>query len=155
MKNQFKFIKISSAVDRTTKQAIRSAINYEKVTGRKLGITGEIGEILVCKELGLKLLADSIASGIDAIDNKGKTYQIKARRGNSDNSGARIGAFSKYKFDYAVLAILDHKYNIIELYKVTFKKIKPILQLYKKRNPPLRQFKNVATLIKLREKIDR
>lgn len=143
-------IEINLSVQRVVDKAIKSAVEYEAVTGRKLGITGEVGEILVCKELGLNLLSDPIASGIDAIDHRGKTYQIKARRGNSDNPGARIGTFSKHKFDYAILAILDHKYNIVKLYKATFNKIEPILQRHKKRNPPLRQFKSVATPIKVK-----
>ncbi len=145
IKNMLKAEKINLSIYNVTRQAILAAIKYEKVTGRKLGITGEVGEILVCRELGLKLLSNPIAAGFDAIDDNSKKYQIKTRRGNTNSPGARIGTFAKYRFDYAILAILDHEYNIIELYKTTFKKLEPILQRYEKRNPPIRQFKNIAT----------
>ena len=145
MKNKSKFIHINSRVLNLVKQAIRAAIAYENMTGRKLGITGEVGEVLVCKSLGLALLLDQISPGIDAVDPKnGEKYQIKTRRGDTASPGARIGTFSKHKFDYAVLAILNEKYELVELYKTTAKKIEPILQRHKKRNPPLRQFKRVA-----------
>ncbi len=143
---------INSQICKITRKVIRTAIEYENITGRKLGVTGEIGEILVCKELALKILSNPIAAGFDAVDNKGKKFQIKTRRGNTNSPGARIGTFSSHSFNYAILAILDDKYNIAELYKITYKKLEPIIQRYKKRNPPLRQFKKGATRIKIQSK---
>jgi hypothetical protein len=144
--------KISFHICKITRQVIHTAIAYENITGRKLGITGEIGEVLVCKELGLKLLSNPIAAGFDAVNDNGKKFQIKTRRGKTDSPGARIGSFSKHKFDEAILAILDNNYNIVELYKATYRKLEPILKRHKKRNPTLHQFKRVASVIKFRRK---
>lgn len=136
-------------------QAVSAAIKYEKLTaGRKLGITGEVGEVLVCDKLKLKL-ADPRTSGYDALDNKGKKYQIKTRRGNTDSPGARMGTFAKHEFDYAVLAILDHGYNLVELYKAPYENLKSIIEGHRRRNPTLREFKNVAKSIPLLHKATR
>jgi len=145
MKMMNRFININPSVKKVVGVVIQSAINYGKVTGRKLGITGEIGEVLVCDKLKFKLLADPITSGYDAVDNKGKKYQIKTRRGNS-NKG-RVGRFSNHKFDYAILAILDEGYKLKELYQVPFKKLEPVLRKHLRRNPSLLEFKKVADKI--------
>jgi hypothetical protein len=145
-------INISSEFKKIVSSVIISAIKYEKITGRKLGITGEIGEVLVCEKLKLKLLKNSIFPGYDAIDSQGYKYQIKTRRGNTNSPGARMGTFSSHSFNYAILAILDDKYNLVELYKITYKKLEPILKCYEKRNPPLRQFKKIATRIETQGK---
>jgi len=43
------------------------AIDYYNTTGKPLGITGEMGEYLVAKELGLKL-AQAREPGFDAVE---------------------------------------------------------------------------------------
>ncbi len=135
-------IQITPEILRSVKKSIKCAIEYEKLTGRKLGITGEVGEILVCKKLNLNLLKNDIAAGYDALDNRGKRYQIKTRKGET-NKG-RLSSFSKHEFDYAVLAILDKEYNLVELWQTTFGKIKPVINKNKGRNPSLRDFKKTA-----------
>ena len=55
---------------------VKSAVEYEKVTGRDPGITGEVGEILVSDKLNLLLLSDRINAGFDALSKDGKKYQI-------------------------------------------------------------------------------
>ena len=54
------------------------AIDYYRLTGKPLGITGEIGEYEAARLLGLKLAAARQA-GYDAIDSTGRRYQVKAR----------------------------------------------------------------------------
>ena len=140
-----KTLQISDKLLRAVKQSIKTALDYEKITGRKLGITGEMGEVLVCHKLGLNLLADDIATGFDATDDKNKTYQIKTRRAR--NGRGRLGSFSEHKYDYAILVELDYKYSIIEIWKVNYKTINPIVEANRRRNPSLNQFKSVAKRI--------
>ena len=138
-------IKITTRLISSIKKSIDSALEYEKITSRKMGITGEVGEVLVCEKLGLNLLTDDMAPGYDAVDNDGKTYQIKTRRNKSGKG--RIGSFSKHKFDYALLAELDHKYQLTEIWKINYKTILPIIEENKRRNPSLIKFKSVAKKI--------
>ena len=115
------------------------------MTGRKLGITGEVGEILVCKKLNLNLLKNDIAAGYDALDSGGRRYQIKTRKGDPDKG--RLSRFSKHEFDYVVLAVLDKEYNIVELWQTTFEEIKPVIDKTKRRNPSLSDFKKIGEKI--------
>ena len=59
-------------------RARKAAIDYYKITDKPLGITGEVGEYLGAKELGLKL-AKAREPGFDAKDKKGNLIQIKSR----------------------------------------------------------------------------
>jgi len=59
-------------------QARDVALAYRRLTGRPLGVTGEVGEYEAIRLLGLKL-APVRAAGFDAIDGSGKRYQVKAR----------------------------------------------------------------------------
>ena len=138
-------IEINDEILKTIYRAIKTAVAYEKLTGRKLGITGEVGEVLVCRRLGLKLAADPLFAGCDATDDMGKCYQIKTRR--VDHARGRTGIFSKHLFDQAILAILDTGYKIAELYSADFDKINPFIDQAPRRNPSLRQFKAVADKI--------
>lgn len=138
-------IKINSKLINSIKQSISAALDYEKITGRKMGITGEVGEVLVCKKLGLKLLADDITAGYDAIDDCGKTYQIKTRR--AKNGRGRISRFSEHKYNYALLAELDQNYDLIKIWKADYKTINPIVEANKRRNPSLSKFKSLASQI--------
>jgi len=132
--------------------AIRAALAYEKATHgkRKLGITGEVGELLVCRQLGLKLVWGNRSEGFDAVDKDGLRVQIKTRRSESEGlprGAGRISRFSKHKFDYALLAILDHKYKLCEIWRADYNKLKPIIERQKRRNPNLSYFKRVGEKI--------
>jgi len=73
-------IPISIAIREVVNKAIEANLLYEQITtncGRKLGITGEVGEILVCAALGLHLVKDPRAEGFDAVDSSGNRIQIK------------------------------------------------------------------------------
>lgn len=59
-------------------QARDVALAYRRLTGRPLGVTGEVGEHEAIRLLGLEL-APVRAHGFDAIDGAGKRYQVKAR----------------------------------------------------------------------------
>src|SRR3989338_4701641 len=110
-----KTIKITPAIWQTVRKVVSVALKYEKLTGRNLGITGEVGELLVCQKLKLKLSADPLTAGYDAVDKNRKRYQIKTRRAHNDRG--RISSFSKHGFDYAVLITLGKNYKISGLWQ--------------------------------------
>ncbi len=142
LNSESNYIILTKQIDEIVSQAISSAIKYEKLTGRKLGITGEIGEYKVCKKLGLNLLKDRQSAGYDAVDKDGKKYQIKTRRVSGKKG--RIGKFSEHFFDFAVLALLDENYEITDLFTVEFDKINEIISIAKNRNPSFSKFKSVC-----------
>ncbi len=142
-------IRINERLIKKVNSAIRAALSYEAATGgkRKLGITGEVGEVLACKKLGLKLVVDPRTMGFDAIDKKGLRVQIKSRRSESEGlprDVGRLSSFSKHRFDYAVLVLLDNKYRVCEIWRANYRKLKPIIDKEKKRNPKLASFKKVG-----------
>ena len=134
------------------KSAINAALVYETATHgkRRLGITGEVGELLVCHQLGLKLVLDSRSEGFDAVDKDDLRVQIKTRRSESEGlprDAGRTGSFSKHEFDYTLLILLDHKYQLCEIWRADYNKLKPIIEKHKRRNPNLSSFKRVGEKI--------
>ena len=138
-------IKVDNKLINKIRSAIDVALEYEAATNgkRKLGITGEVGEVLACHQLGLKLVLDSRSEGFDAVDKDGLQVQIKTRRSESEGlpkDTGRTGRFSKHEFDYALLALLDHKYQLYEIWRADYKKLKPIIEEQKHRAPNLSSF---------------
>ena len=78
-------VPVSRRMLSAVREAVSAALRYEETTGRKrkLGITGEVGEVLVCHKLGLRLCLDSLKEGFDARDSRGKRVQIKTRRSDT------------------------------------------------------------------------
>lgn len=54
------------------------AVRFKNLTGKPLGITGEIAEFSAAKLLALEL-AEARQAGYDAIDSSGRKIQIKGR----------------------------------------------------------------------------
>ncbi len=134
------------------KSVIEVALVYETATHgkRKLGITGEVGELFVCYQLGLQLVLDSRSAGFDAMDKDGLRVQIKTRRSETEGlprDAGRTGIFSKHEFDYALLALFDNKYELCEIWQADYNKLKPIIEKQKRRQPNLSSFKRVGEKI--------
>lgn len=134
-----KLIRVSEDLVRKIKKGIEAALAYETATGgkRKLGITGEVGELLVARRLNLRLVLDSRSSGYDARDAKGRRVEIKTRRSESSdrvNKAGRLSRFSRHKFDYALLCLLDHNYDIDEIWRANYKKLAPVIQKEQKKS---------------------
>ncbi len=147
-----KIISIDSQLLEKVEQAIQAALNYENATGgsRKLGITGEVGEVLICHELGLLLTRDARSEGYDAVDHSGRLVQIKTRRsetGDTPKKTGRLSRFSEHAYDYALLGILDSQYRLIQIWRADYEVLDPIIRTQKRRNPTLSTFKRVATQI--------
>ena len=142
-------IKVGRNLVRKVVKAIDAALSYEEATDgmRKLGITGEVGEILVCNQLGLELVLDARSEGFDAIDKDGLKVQIKTRRSESQELPRNVGRtspFSKHRCDYALLAFLGRSYELREIWRAEYRKLVPIIERQKRRNPSLASFKSVA-----------
>ena len=137
-----KTITINQTILKVVHKIILDALEYEKITGRKLGITGEVGEILACDKLKLKLLADPLSAGYDAEDDDGNRYQIKSKR--IINNSGRVGTFAKHKFDCFVMILFGKKYQVTGIWKGSYKKIEPIIKRHQRRNPTVQEIKNIA-----------
>jgi len=131
------------------RQAIDAALAYEEAVqgSRKLGITGEAGEVLVCHQLGLRLVVNPRSEGFDAIDRGGLRVEIKTRRSESDGlprDVGRLSRFSEHEFDYALLVLLTPHYELAEIWRAEYATLKPVIESQKRRNPTLSAFKRVG-----------
>ncbi len=76
--------------------------------------------------------------------------QIKTRRSESEGlprDAGRTSSFSKHQFDYALLALVDNKYELCEIWRAEYNKLKPIIEKQKRRQPNLSTFKRVGEKI--------
>ncbi len=95
------------------------AKRYRALTGRPLGITGEVAEYEAARLLGLELAAVRQA-GYDAIRRIGgaeERLQIKGRCRLSNNPGQRLGRLDLDKeWDAVLLVLLDTDLEPISIY---------------------------------------
>lgn len=110
-------------LDSVLKDAKKVAKRYKELTGRPLGITGEMAEFTAVKLLKLDM-AEVRQSGYDATRfHKGKKIkiQIKGRcLPKKPNPGARIGSIKLDKekeWDIVVLVLLDEDLEPTEIYE--------------------------------------
>jgi len=78
------------------------------------------------------------------------TCEFKLRPAEVNLKGrdaGRTSSFSKHEFDYALLVLLDHKYQLCEIWRADYNKLKPIIEKHKRRNPNLSSFKRVGEKI--------
>lgn len=97
------------------------AKRYLALTGRPLGVTGEIAEYEAVRLLGLEL-APVRQSGWDAVDPAtGIRYQIKGRVLKADaGPGQRLGSLTAAKeWDAVLLVILDESYEAQVIWEAT------------------------------------
>ncbi len=101
-------------------EAIKIALDFEKLTGKQLNITSTVGEVLSSNNFKLKLIVNDTNESYDAIDKDEKKVQIKTRRHKGKN-GALIGKLLdknfKVSFDYAILFILNEDYTYKEHFR--------------------------------------
>lgn len=105
------------------------AIKYRQLTGKPLGITGEVAEFSAAQILGLEL-CKARQSGYDAIkevNGKPIRFQIKGRCLSSLSKG-RVGAIKKtQEFDYVLLVIMNEDYDIQSIYEAESEKVRAAL----------------------------
>jgi hypothetical protein len=98
--------------------AKKIAGRYREITGKPLGITGEVGEFIAAELLRLKL-TDARQPGYDAIASDGHHIQIKTRciLPNS-NPGQRMGAIRlNHEWDSVLLVLMDIDFEPIIMYE--------------------------------------
>lgn len=130
------------------------AIEYYRLTGKPLGITGEVGEYEAARLLGLSL-AVAREAGYDAIDSAGRRLQIKARSipAGRPLGGQRMGSIDLDKpWDAVLLILLDEEFRPIKIYEANRDKITEALRApgSKARNErgalAISKFKSIGTL---------
>ena len=91
---------------------------FKKLTGKPLGITGEIAEFSAAKLLNLKL-AEARQAGYDAIDGAGRKVQIKGRcLPEKPGPGQRLGSIRlDHEWDTVLLVLLDEMFEVMEMWE--------------------------------------
>jgi hypothetical protein len=102
-------------------QAKELAKEYRKLTGKPLGITGEVAEFAAAELLGLEL-ADARQAGYDAVrvsNGKEVKIQIKGRCIPSGaKPGQRLGSIRlDHEWDTVLLVIMDEDYEALSIYE--------------------------------------
>jgi len=100
-------------------QAKRLAQEYRALTGKPLGITGEVAEYEAARILGVQLTPARHA-GYDAVEGpQGRRYQIKGRcMLPGCKPGQRLGSIDITKdFDAVLMVLLDANFDAIEIYE--------------------------------------
>jgi len=96
------------------------AAQYRALTGRPIGITGEVAEYEAARLLDLELAAVR-QSGYDAIRRRGSSIdrlQVKGRCILNSNPGQRLGRIDLAKeWDGVLLVILDSSLNPTAIYE--------------------------------------
>lgn len=108
-----------NAVAILLEQARDIAVRYYQLTGKPLGITGEVGEYEAARLLGLAL-ADAREAGYDAIDKAGRRLQIKARCIPRAKKlvGQRLGSIDIDKpWDAVILIVMDEVFEPVAIYE--------------------------------------
>lgn len=106
------------------------AAEYYRVTGKPLGVTGEVGEYECAKALGLTL-CDARQAGYDAIGSDGRKVQIKARvlPDGKARGGQRVGGIrSEHEFDTVALILMTHAFDVTGVYEVDRRAIEIAIQ---------------------------
>ncbi|WDM57706.1 hypothetical protein K4A76_14615 [Pseudomonas sp. NEEL19] len=107
------------------------ARRYYKLTGKPLGITGEVAEYEAATKLNLKL-HPARQAGYDATEvGQGAvvTIQIKGRCvAWPGKINGRLGAIDlRQTFDTVLLVLLDHEFNAFAMYEATRGKVEEAL----------------------------
>ena len=94
------------------------AARYKKLTGKPLGITGEIAEFNAANLLGLEL-AEARQAGYDAIGNDQRKIQIKGRcLSPSPKPGQRLGSIRlDHEWDTVLLVLMNEQFEVTEMWE--------------------------------------
>ena len=107
-----------STLDSTIEVAKAAARRYRELTGKPLGITGEMGEVIAARLLGLQL-ADARQAGYDAVGPDGRRVQIKSRCVLPNSKpGQRLGSIRlDHDWDTVVLILMDQGFEPLAIYE--------------------------------------
>ena len=152
---------INDEVAELLEEAKKLALKYKKLTGKPLGVTGEVAEFSAAHILGLELTS-ARQPGYDAtkeVDGKTIRYQIKGRC-LSDLSGGRVGAIRKeHECDFVLLVLMNDEYDVQSIYEADRSQIEDVLNATgsKSRNIrrqlSIRKFKSIGREIWSRQSL--
>jgi len=116
------------AVGKLVNQVKVIAKEYRELTGRPLGITGEVAEYEAAQLLGLEL-TDVRHAGYDAVRSDGTRIQIKGRvLFETSKPGQRIGRIRlDHDWDSVMLVILDSNFSPVRIYEAPRVKVEEAL----------------------------
>lgn len=105
-------------VQEILEQAKQLAARYKRLTGKPLGITGEIAEFNAASLLHWEL-AGARTAGYDAIDSDGRKIQIKGRcLPEIAKAGQRLGSIRlDHEWDTVLLVLMDETFNVQEMWE--------------------------------------
>jgi hypothetical protein len=129
------------------------AREYHSLTGKPLGITGEIAEFEAAFRLDLEL-AKARQPGYDAVeklaDGSERRLQIKGRRLLLDSKpGQRTGSIDvskSKKWDSVILVLLDENFEIKEIHEAKRKDIERELKGSSRCDLHVSKFKSIGSL---------
>lgn len=146
----------SERVFELLREAKKLAQEYYLITGKPLGITGEVAEYEAARLLGLELSA-ARQSGYDALENKNgriRRLQIKGRcLALNCNRSQMLGSIrTEHDWDSVLVVLLDHNFDAQEIHETERKDIIAALNFpgSKARNVrgalTVSKFKSIGTL---------
>jgi len=114
------------------REAKELAREYYCLTGKPLGLTGEVAEYEAARILGVEL-TPARQAGYDAIERRGgtiKKLQIKGRCLQENcKPGQRLGSIrTEHGWDTVLMVLLDHEFNATEIYEAEREKVEAALK---------------------------
>ena len=95
------------------------ARQYREITGKPLGITGEVGEYIAAELLGLEL-TEARQPGYDAIASDGHKIQIKTRCVKNTSSQGRLGSIRlDHEWNTVILVLMDADFELLEMHEAS------------------------------------
>lgn len=142
------------ALERVIRAATELAMEYRRITGKPLGITGEVGEFHAANLLGWQL-AEARQPGFDAVAPDGRRIQIKARCILADGRpGQRVGGIKlAHEWDTVALVLMDGDFAPTAIYEarradVERELVRPGSRSRNERGAlGVRKFKSIASLV--------
>lgn len=107
-------------LSQTIEAAIAVAKRYRELTGKPLGITGEVGELLAAELLGFRL-AGARQQGYDAVSPDGLRVQIKARclQPDRDRSPRMPAIKMEHEWDTVALILMNESFEPQAIYEAS------------------------------------
>ena len=108
-----------STLDGTIEVAKAAARRYRELTGKPLGITGEVGELLAARLLELQL-TDARQAGYDAVGRDCRRVQIKSRCIFPSAKPGRLGTIRlDHEWDTVALILMDQNFEPLAIYEAS------------------------------------
>lgn len=138
----------------TIEKAIEAAKHYRSLTGKPLGITGEVGEFIIADLMHLRL-TEVRQPGYDAVAHDGRRIQIKARCILTGSSGGqRLGSIKLvHEWDTVMLILMNSDFEPLAIYEakranIERELVKPGSKARNERGTlSISKFKSIASLV--------